>query len=70
MGCVVLIYSKYRRVADTDLETWLGVYSVSMINFAQSAARSSSPSFSGPLESFTKNPSGGIIKLPPFFSSL
>ncbi|GAF74941.1 unnamed protein product, partial [marine sediment metagenome] len=52
------------------LETWLSVYSVFMIIFAQSTARSSSPSFSGPSESFTKNPSGGIIRLPPFFSSL
>lgn len=35
-----------------------------MISFAQSAARSSSPSFRGPSESLTKNPSGGIISPP------
>jgi hypothetical protein len=46
------------------------VYCVAMICLAQSAARSSSPSFSGPSVPSTKNPSGGIISSPPFFSSL
>jgi len=41
-----------------------------VISFVQSTARSRSPSFSGPSDSFTKNPSGEIIRVPPFFSSL
>ena len=45
-------------------------YCVAMICFAQSAARSSSPSFSGPSTPSTKNPSGDMISSPPFFLSL
>jgi hypothetical protein len=38
-------------------------------SFAQLWVRSSSPSFNGPLEFFTMNPSGGIANSPPFFWS-
>ena len=44
-------------------------FRTSLIRFAQPAARSSSPSFSGPSVPFTQNPSGGSTRSPPFFLS-
>ena len=48
----------------------MGQAEAATIRSAQSVARSSSPSFSGPSESSTKNPSGGTASSPCFFSSL
>ena len=38
----------------------------SVISFAQSAARSNSPSLSGPFVALTKNASGDKMRVPPF----
>ena len=44
-------------------------YCVATICFAQSAARSNSPSCRGPSIPLTMNPSGGRASAPPFFFS-
>lgn len=46
------------------------VHRVAAICLAQSAARSSSLSFSGPSVPFTRNPSGGVISSPPLSMSI
>ena len=48
----------------------LNYFILSTISFAQPAARSTSPSFSGPSVPSTKNPSGDAMRAPPFLFRL
>ena len=48
----------------------LNYFILSTISFAQPAARSTSPSFSGPSVPLTKKPSGDAMRVPPFLFRL
>ena len=56
------------RFAVIDLIPSLDYSLLLTISSAQRAARSSSPSFSGPSVPLTKKPSGDAMRVPPFFS--